>query len=65
MTNEQKKAETRAKLKAFLKGEGHPDDVQSVLVHTLMEHAEANAEKQAAQQSAKQPAPAKKPKKKK
>lgn len=37
--DEKKKAETRAKLKAFLQGNGHPDDISSVLVHTLMEHA--------------------------
>lgn len=51
-----KKAETRAKLKAFLQGGGHPDDVSSVLVHTLMEHAE-NRQPQ-------KPAKAPKPKKK-
>lgn len=54
--DEKKKAETKAKLRAFLRG-GEPDDVQSVLVHTLMEHAEKQGE------SKKQPAT--KPKKKK
>lgn len=57
MSDEKKKAETKAKLKAFLQG-GHPDDVQSVLVHTLMEHAEKQAEPE------KKPAKKSKPKKK-
>ena len=34
--------ETRAKLKSFLKG-GDSDDVQSVLVHTLMERGDKMA----------------------
>lgn len=38
--------ETRAKLKSFLKG-GDSDDVQSVLVHTLMERADKIAEQNA------------------
>lgn len=56
MSDEKKKAETKAKLRAFLRG-GEPDDVQSVLVHTLMEHAEKQAEPEKK--------PATKPKKKK
>lgn len=57
MSDEKKKAETKAKLKAFLQG-GHPDDVQSVLVHTLMEHADKQAEPE--KKSAKKSKPKKK-----
>lgn len=55
---DKKKAETKAKLRAFLQGGGSSDDVQSVLVHTLMHHAEDRAEK------AEKAKPATKPKKK-
>lgn len=42
-----KRAETRAKLKAFLQS-GDSDDVASVLVHTLMHRADVQAENTAA-----------------
>ncbi|MCH2547583.1 MAG: hypothetical protein MK052_08245 [Alphaproteobacteria bacterium] len=38
-----KREETRAKLKKFLQS-GNSDDVSSVLVHTLMHHADSLAE---------------------
>lgn len=41
--DEKKKAETRAKLKAFLQS-GDSEDVASVLVHTLMHRADKAAE---------------------
>lgn len=39
-----KRAETKEKLRAFLRS-GGSDDVASVLVHTLMESAEKQAQK--------------------
>lgn len=44
--DDKKRAETRAKLKAFLQS-GNSDDVASVLVHTLMHRADAIAEESA------------------
>lgn len=57
---ERKKAETRAKLKAFLQS-GDSEDVASILVHTLMHQAE----KAAAKPEPKGPKSPRKPRKKK
>lgn len=39
-----KREQTKAKLRAFLKGGGDSEDVASVLVHTLMQHADDRSE---------------------
>ena len=52
------KEETKAKLRAFLKG-GERDDVASVLVHTLMQDAEKSPVKKPAKPKAKKPKPKK------
>lgn len=43
MAKQNKPDEARKKLKRFLQ-EGHPDDVASVLVHTLMQRADVAAQ---------------------
>jgi predicted exporter len=47
MSNDKKREETKAKLRAFLQA-GDSEDVASVLVHTLMQHADDKAVKQSA-----------------
>lgn len=53
MAKQNKPDETREKLKRFLQ-EGHPDDVASVLVHTLMQRADVAAQMKAELEKEKQ-----------